>query len=155
MWGISIPGHYNSNLAATIPIPLSGNVHEVPKPGCLEVGWLGRDSVPLPLNRCRQTAFPKCSINSPHRAGQKELLFLDVTWNPGFCLHKGFSGHLLVAWEVKFPGQKEEWISWLRRWPLLHCRGHLRGTLAHGSQEPGTTCTGSELIMSFYELWGP
>lgn len=39
------------------------------------------------------------------------------------------------------------------RWPLLHCLGaSLRNS---GPPEPGTTFTGSELIMSFYELWGP
>lgn len=39
-----------------------------------------------------------------------------------------------------------------RRWPLLHCPGGISED--SGPPEPGTTFTGSELIMSFYELWG-
>lgn len=72
---------------------------------------------------------------------------MDVNWNPGFCLQKGFSGHLPVGWEAKSPGQREELVSWLSP---LSCPGPpLRNS---SPPEPGTTFTGPEPIMSFYEL---
>lgn len=53
----------------------------------------------------------------------------------------------------RIPWMREEFISWLtqRSTPPLPPE-HLP---VPGPPEPGTTFTGSELIMSFYELWGP
>lgn len=144
----SIPSCYN--LVAPIPFPLTsphGNVRASPQPGRLEV---------CPhLNSFRQTTFPKQRIDSPQRAGQKESPFLGCK----------FTLWALLPAELSFwspSGSLESQVPWTKgdvyllaptRRPPLHCLGTcLKNS---GPPEPGTTFMGSEVIMSFYELWGP
>lgn len=91
----------------------------------------------------------------PKTAGQKEPPFLGCKFAPRALLPAELSfWSPSRSLEGRVP-QTKGGIYFLAptRWPLLRCLG----TCLRNSDppEPGTTFMGSELIMSFYELWGP